>query len=361
MATVYDNASLNYGTDTNIRLIELLPGSAWCDGEEFAIHCKFHVLPLASGPTYTAISYMWGHDCKTTDILLDGKRFAVRTNLFELLSKLSKTQQGLLWVDAVCINQASLHERNHQVGLMGKIYSQATNVLVWLGGDVYGVNKVLSVLKDLDELSSKDQSRVLWSREIELLLAPTLELCTHPYWSRAWIVQELILARDVYIIGGGGRVGIDIFANALRYPLKWINAKPRILGRSKAVIAISKSMASRLINKRKKWQDSFGRTYINPWDIENGILGCSDVRDRVYAMASIMDPKLSIVPDYSKTPAEIFKEIFEQHLKRTGAFVGTVWYLQPMLELDDNDPVVQRAKQFGSLEWNPFWVPSGSA
>jgi hypothetical protein len=35
------------------------------------------------------------------------------------------------WVDAVCIDQTSMPERNHQVRRMGKIYAQATDIIAW--------------------------------------------------------------------------------------------------------------------------------------------------------------------------------------------------------------------------------------
>jgi hypothetical protein len=42
----------------------------------------------------------------------------------------------LLWVDAICINQDDIEERNRQVKLMAFIYSRALAVLVWLGRPV---------------------------------------------------------------------------------------------------------------------------------------------------------------------------------------------------------------------------------
>ena len=38
--------------------------------------------------------------------------------------------------DALCINQADVEERNHQVGLMEFVYRRAARVLVWLGAQV---------------------------------------------------------------------------------------------------------------------------------------------------------------------------------------------------------------------------------
>lgn len=104
MSSVYDNASLAYGTDTNVRLIEFLPGDVWCDGEQYEINCRFHVVSLESKPDFTAISYMWGEAGETSDIVLGGKRFSVRANLFGLLEQLFYMESGLLWVDAICID-----------------------------------------------------------------------------------------------------------------------------------------------------------------------------------------------------------------------------------------------------------------
>lgn len=38
-----------------------------------------------------------------------------------------------IWVDAICINQSDVKERNHQVHIMQRIYTNAASVVVWLG------------------------------------------------------------------------------------------------------------------------------------------------------------------------------------------------------------------------------------
>jgi hypothetical protein len=45
----------------------------------------------------------------------------------------SSSEVVKLWVDAICINQDHLAEKNHQVKNMGSIYWMAERVLVWLG------------------------------------------------------------------------------------------------------------------------------------------------------------------------------------------------------------------------------------
>jgi len=37
------------------------------------------------------------------------------------------------WIDALCIDQDSIHEKNHQVAQMGSIYAKSIEVISWLG------------------------------------------------------------------------------------------------------------------------------------------------------------------------------------------------------------------------------------
>jgi hypothetical protein len=39
----------------------------------------------------------------------------------------------VFWVDAICISQQDIIERGCQVALMGEIYSQAAQTMIWLG------------------------------------------------------------------------------------------------------------------------------------------------------------------------------------------------------------------------------------
>ena len=38
-----------------------------------------------------------------------------------------------MWIDAICINQSNVAERELKVGLMRDIYQQAEGVVIWLG------------------------------------------------------------------------------------------------------------------------------------------------------------------------------------------------------------------------------------
>ncbi|OCL11348.1 heterokaryon incompatibility, partial [Glonium stellatum] len=45
----------------------------------------------------------------------------------------SEGEERISWVDAICINQDDIQERNSQVRLMPAVYHQATRVLAYLG------------------------------------------------------------------------------------------------------------------------------------------------------------------------------------------------------------------------------------
>ncbi|KAK5095412.1 hypothetical protein LTR70_003576 [Exophiala xenobiotica] len=83
--------------------------------------------------SYRALSYVLRSPRDTYLIELEWKEWHVRKSLFTFLSKaqIEFTDQ-LLWVDALCIDQSNVQERNRQVQQMCKLYSKANQVLVWL-------------------------------------------------------------------------------------------------------------------------------------------------------------------------------------------------------------------------------------
>jgi hypothetical protein len=79
------------------------------------------------------------------EILFDGQPSTVRENLWNFLAQ-HRTQRGFWWIDALCIDQNSTKERNHQVALMEKIYRNAKLVIAWLG---LGLEEALETLIQL--------------------------------------------------------------------------------------------------------------------------------------------------------------------------------------------------------------------
>ncbi|KAK4246557.1 heterokaryon incompatibility protein-domain-containing protein [Corynascus novoguineensis] len=112
-----------------IRLLRLLPGRF-----DDPIKCYLEHESLASAPCYDALSYAWGDATQTLPIMLDDAPYPITTNLEAALRYLRDPQGVLsLWVDAVCVNQLDIKERNTQVPRMRDIFERAGRTVVWLG------------------------------------------------------------------------------------------------------------------------------------------------------------------------------------------------------------------------------------
>jgi hypothetical protein len=157
---------------TEIRLLRLLHAR----DPSAPLACRIFVSALGpSGPRhpYKALSYVWGDPAKihTISVLVepradgdiddadadgkpdhasaveysDGESVAaslllgIIENLHAALVALRDADEDVtLWIDQICINQEDNAEKESQVGLMGRVYSSASQVIVWLGPEADG-------------------------------------------------------------------------------------------------------------------------------------------------------------------------------------------------------------------------------
>jgi hypothetical protein len=114
---------------------------------------------------YEALSYFWGPQSIRDQILIaveDSEKslsstvaFSVSHTVTSAIKHLRYNDKPLkIWVDAICINQADLREREHQVSLMGSIYSHAKAVHIWLGEGECGSGPTLRVIRDAFNLNA---------------------------------------------------------------------------------------------------------------------------------------------------------------------------------------------------------------
>lgn len=76
--------------------------------------------------------------------------------------RLRTSSKRRLWVDSICIDQTSASEKTVQIPLMGDIYGQAKNVLVWLGEGTEASDKSFKYLKDMYEILKRLLSQGDW-------------------------------------------------------------------------------------------------------------------------------------------------------------------------------------------------------
>lgn len=224
----YEYATLS--EDDSIRLLELLPGT------HGPIESKLYSVRLRAEPDFEALSYTWGSPIFPNSLYLKPSNtcLSITDNLYDALKALRlRNMSRILWVDAVCINQANDEEKAHQVGMMKEIYQGARKVIVWLGRGAddpesieiqrrgfaqleeigrhcssYGFNKETSPVslhvKDKEALGNLKRL----TRECD---ASLLVLYERAWYERVWVVQEFVLARDLELRCGSLSIDYDLF------------------------------------------------------------------------------------------------------------------------------------------------------
>ncbi|KAK6063402.1 Heterokaryon incompatibility protein 6, OR allele 6 [Seiridium cupressi] len=193
--------------------------------KDTGLHCSLLKSNLEDNPEFVAISYTWGRaeepefmrdpDEQPTQsffVFLEEQKWEVTPNLF-------------FWIDALCINQSDDLEKGHQVNAMGRIYSQATCVYVWLGKGNADTRKVQEMVHQLAVIGDThaeadgdidfDKNRDIWDTEpgnpvhLARLGFPTpttdddwhalMAFFQRRWFFRVWTIQEIALSKRALI------------------------------------------------------------------------------------------------------------------------------------------------------------------
>ncbi|KAI1277878.1 HET-domain-containing protein [Xylaria sp. FL0933] len=197
-----------------IRILELLPGFFEND-----LTGNLWTVTLNDKPSYTALSYTWGDrtERRTLKIKSDSKwtsksiELPITDNLFRALRRLRRPlKTRVLWVDAICINQADTNERSAQVALMDAVYSNAASTAIWLGDtrgkSIYDKQLTTShkLLQSVSSMFGEDSRfKRRWKGD-GMLMSQVLQTTTPSWKDRGWIVQEYVLSQRPYLQFGSG-------------------------------------------------------------------------------------------------------------------------------------------------------------
>jgi hypothetical protein len=184
------------------------------------IHCTLHHISLDENPSYEALSYTWadenGDFTANKNISIDGHVAAVTKNLETALRQIMVgDDEKILWVDAVCINQDDVLERNEQVNKMKQVYQKAEGVISWLGEEYQesrtAFKLLQSFLKNGVVKTFYDQPEP-WTPEYTIPedmaqdMLTVFNLYQRGYWIRSWVVQETAFAKALLFYCGKDRI-----------------------------------------------------------------------------------------------------------------------------------------------------------
>jgi hypothetical protein len=181
----------------SIRILVLDPG-----GRNDPLRGILKVTSIVSTKSrrYETLSYVWGTDTGTHEILIHngGNERAVKltSNLYEALIQLRLPDKSrTIWADQICIDQENLQERSHQVQFMNRLYRRAGHVLVWLGLDTEGnAHSAFKFIITLDQIFHNTD------KSMEFHIAYTKELGTQQReaWVHLYRLMELKWVSSFY-------------------------------------------------------------------------------------------------------------------------------------------------------------------
>ncbi|KAM0295375.1 hypothetical protein ACHAPM_010741 [Fusarium culmorum] len=103
--SLYDQLSKDHDCTRLLRIDEAKDGDP--------IICTLSKVAFGDKSKFDALSYMWGHGKAEQKIMINGHDFSVRQNLWDALHYLHKhCPDTRYWIDAICINQNDIDERN---------------------------------------------------------------------------------------------------------------------------------------------------------------------------------------------------------------------------------------------------------
>ncbi|KAF4995626.1 hypothetical protein FGRMN_5018 [Fusarium graminum] len=305
------------------------------------IICSLKEVAFSERPRFDALSYMWGNGQDECSITLNRVSLKIRQNLWDALYYLRKHTAGTwYWIDAICINQEDVLERNRQVRMMHHIYFRAETVVVWLGKkyDIYD-----ATVSKLEQLShSKPPSGGVQSQKPSKLPQPDLpptqegklaeELHRDPYWNRLWIIQEIGLANRIKVcFGSAAAVDWNRFTLFIQQHPGVENGLERL--------------------KQQREDKHHGSATLLKLLQTHREAECQDRKDKVYGLVGLASDARNFNIDYNKSLFQIWTDVMEflnLHSLFEGHDIAYVGHLVKSLLMGTNcTPLQQILRQYG--------------
>ncbi|KAI9158887.1 Heterokaryon incompatibility protein [Paramyrothecium foliicola] len=310
-----------------IRLLNIQPGTA-ADNLHIILTAETFDLNSEEPASYEALSYVWGSTADEVLVQVGLHKEAslgITPNLADALRHLRyEDRPRCMWIDAICIDQKHVQERSAQVAIMKKIYERASRVVVWLGlanrHTLAALNALERVGKGVDEqLEAKTVHTITEIRNATNRYADEpihftdieedaiKDLMFREWFLRLWIRQEVASAEGALLQSGPHSISWKHFRLAIIYMNgKSFHGDPRRF-RSHNLHVIEDVCTTGVPYSIKTLRVRLHGTE------------CSEPKDRIYAVLSMLnesDNDLFIMPDYSKSTAEVYQELTLEYLSQ---------------------------------------------
>lgn len=302
------------------RVIEISPTTT------SAIKCKIYHAFAENPPQYVAISYVWGDAGDRKDIVLDGHMISITTSLHGALDAVRrKNETVFVWADALCINQQDIEERSQQVLLMSTVYSSAASVAIWLGAEEDDSSLAMEFLRGVADRSDAPESitRAIYSEARQHDFDATVALFEREYWSRLWVVQEVLNAQTITVYCGRSRLPWSVFTRASATFRRHRDEISENFGVHRA--QHGRTAQSMLFPPdRVLTHGGPAKMRIDVSSLHETIVACrgklaSDGRDKVYGLLGVLsaDLRRDIRIDYSLSTRDVYTNVVDHVIKTT--------------------------------------------
>lgn len=276
--------------------------------------------------TYDCVSYTGGDGSRLREVSINGKLHMIRDNIWHFLNVRRQQHQLLpLWMDAISTNQNDPAEKGQQVSIIGKIFSGAVRTRIWLGQAANNSNAFMDAVTRSDILTYSNEIRAFRHphfpppRQFRGQRGSAVQMKTgdyvpynmhiaycalmmRPYWSRTWVMQEVVLSKYLVVHCGDQKVSWVQF---------WDFQTKAFEGINHWMVSFDCYVTACLLMERAfhgsrdlyRLMGNFGQT-----------THCADPRDRIYALMPLVtktEMKKPLEVDYTIDIIELFFRTYE--------------------------------------------------
>lgn len=232
MSESFTYEPLNDG-EIRVLRIQALSSPSEADAAPLSMTLDHRNIRKETTVPFWAMSYVWGSPDNPRTVQINGKSFQVTSNLHEALvqyrrqflnheRRAAEAGTGILWIDAICINQKDRKEKSVQVPRMKEIYGRCERVLAWLGpvnsDETADMALMAETLEHFDEevkntgaeyrdvieaFREKNENAIEGRERFAKIRMQLLRVGCREWFRRVWILQEYVLAvkQPIFLIG----------------------------------------------------------------------------------------------------------------------------------------------------------------